>query len=201
MNYANIKYFDIANGPGARTTLFVSGCRRHCPGCFNTVAWDFSYGRPFDSEVADEIVESLGAPYVAGLSVLGGEPFEPENQEVLAGFLERVRRDAPTKSVWCYTGDVYEDLLRADGPHRTDDTDRLLACLDVLVDGAWEHDLKDISLRFRGSSNQRIIDMAATRETGHVVPWSDRPIYATHDLLPHTQGRLPNHLTEASDER
>lgn len=187
MNYANIKYCDIANGPGARTTLFVSGCRRHCVGCFNAVAWDFAYGKPFDEATEDALINSLAPAYVSGLSILGGEPFEPENQRALVGFLERVRREVPEKGIWCYTGDVYEDLLDEDDPHHTEATSRMLDCLDVLVDGAWEHDRKDITLRFRGSDNQRIIDMVQTRMTGVPTPWVDEPMYASHDLVPRPQ--------------
>ena len=165
MNYAEIKHSDIANGEGVRTSLFVSGCRRGCPFCFNEVAWDFNAGRPFTDEVADGIIESLEPFYVDGLTVLGGEPMEPENQAGLVGFLERVRDRFPRgcgKTIWCYTGDTLDELMEG-ARHHTEATDRLLDCIDVLVDGPYVHKLHDISLRFRGSSNQRVIDLNATR--------------------------------------
>ena len=163
MNYATIKYCDIANGPGVRTTLFVSGCRVHCPGCFNEVAWDFCAGEPFTGEVAQRIWESMEAPWVEGLTVLGGEPFEPENQAALRPFLEETRRLFPAKGIWCFTGYLFDrDILPAEGRKRTQDTDAMLACLDVLVDGPFLQAEYDISLRFRGSANQRIIDVPAT---------------------------------------
>ncbi len=179
MNYANIKYTDIANGVGVRTVLFVSGCRKRCPGCFNAEAWDFNAGQPFDKSTEQDIIDSLRPDYVSGLTILGGEPMEPENQQGLVGLLERVREELPTKSIWCYTGDVYEQLLPG-GAHHTDVTDRILSCLDVLVDGPWVRELHDITLRFRGSSNQRLIDMPKTLEEGEVVLWEDERIYAEH---------------------
>ena len=191
MNYAEIKYFDIANGEGVRTSLFVSGCRRGCPGCFNSGAWSFLAGKPFTREVEDEIIESLDHPFCEGLTILGGEPMEPENQEGLVGFVERVRErfprevrpdDSPEKTIWCFTGDLLEDLLDTSNLRRTEVTDRMLACIDVLVDGPYVKELHDISLRFRGSSNQRIIDMPATLAAGEVTMWSDDPVYATHTM-------------------
>ena len=168
MNYATIKYYDIANGPGVRTSVFVSGCRHHCPGCFNEVAWDFGYGRPFDKPVRNEVFASCKPDYITGLSLLGGEPMEPENQRALLPFLRRVRERFGTgKTIWVYTGCVLEELLpgsrdRNDAPPlssrwRTEATDELLSLVDVLVDGPFVEELKDISLQFRGSSNQRII--------------------------------------------
>ncbi len=163
MNYATIKYFDIANGPGVRTTLFVSGCRVHCPGCFNEVAWDFQAGEPFDEAVARRIWASMEAPWVEGLTVLGGEPFEPENQAALVPFLQETRRRFPAKGIWCFTGYLFDrDILPENGRKRTQNTDAMLACLDVLVDGPFLQAEHDISLRFRGSANQRIIDVPAT---------------------------------------
>ena len=183
MNYATIKYCDIANGTGVRTSLFVSGCRRHCPECFNAVAWDFGYGLPFDKAVRNEILGSLAPDYIDGLSLLGGEPFEPENQRALVPFLHEVRVLYPHKTIWCYTGDVYDTELVPGGRHYAEGvTDRLLDCIDVLVDGPFVQDLHDITLRFRGSSNQRIIDLPATRAQGSVVLWQDDPIYATHEM-------------------
>lgn len=181
MNYSTIKYADIANGEGVRTSLFVSGCRRHCPFCFNEEAWDFNAGMPFTPEVEEEIMRSLEPHYISGLSLLGGEPMEPENQRGLADFAQRVKERFPHKTIWCFTGDTYEELVG--GPKETNDTVRLLSCIDVLVDGPFVQDLKDITLRFRGSSNQRVIDVAATRAAGAPVLWQDDPLFSTHDLV------------------
>ena len=184
MNYGAIKYCDIANGVGVRTSLFVSGCRLHCPGCFNGVAQDFAYGRPFDRAVEDEVVESLRPGYVQGLSLLGGDPMEPENQRVLVHLVRRVVQELPDKDVWCYTGYVYERDLVPGGSHWLDGvTDELLDGIDVLVDGPFVEAKKDITLRFRGSSNQRLIDLAATRQgDGRIVPWTDEPVFSTHTM-------------------
>lgn len=165
MNYGAIKKFDIAGGLGVRVSLFVSGCRNCCEGCHNRETWDFSFGRPFTAETEREILEALAPDYIAGLSVLGGEPFEEENQRALAPFLESVRAAYPQKTIWCYTGYVYEkDLLAPDGRKRCDATDRLLACIDVLVDGSYIAPLRDISLDFRGSSNQRILHLSGRKD-------------------------------------
>ena len=186
MNFATIKYFDIANGEGVRSSLFVSGCRRGCKNCFNEAAWNFAAGEPFTQAVQDKILESLAPSYIDGLSLLGGEPMEPENQTGLVGFVERVRAAYPRgcgKGIWCYTGDVYDRELVPGGRHYVEGvTDRLLDCIDVLVDGPFIQDLYDITLRFRGSSNQRIIDLAATRASGELTLWEDAPIYATHGM-------------------
>ncbi len=193
MNFATVKYFDIANGEGVRTSLFVSGCRRGCKNCFNSVAWDFAAGEPFDADVEEEILKSLDHPFCDGLSILGGEPMEPENQAGLVGFVERVRHAYPRgagKTIWCYTGDTLEELMLG-GRHHTEVTDRLLAALDILVDGPFVQELYDISLRFRGSSNQRVIDMDATRAAAAkagvplsqaVVLWQDETVYSTHSM-------------------
>lgn len=182
MYYGNIKKCDIANGEGVRTTLFVSGCTHRCPECFQPETWDFSYGEPFTREVEDRIVESLKPDFVDGLTLLGGEPMEPANQPALADFVERVKRELPDKTIWCYTGDVYEDLANPESPRHTDATDRLLACIDILVDGPYVAAQHDITLRFRGSSNQRIIDLGATRASGEVCLWQDDPLFATHTM-------------------
>ena len=179
MYYGNIKYCDIADGEGVRTTLFVSGCTHHCKGCFQPETWDFSYGEEFTGAVMEEILESLEPAYVDGLTVLGGEPFEPDNQRALVPFLEQVKARYPQKTIWSYTGDVYEDLIDPDSPRRTEVTDRMLACIDVLVDGPFVEELKDITARFRGSSNQRILDLPATREAGHAVEWRGDEAFAT----------------------
>lgn len=183
VNYSEIKYCDIANGVGVRTTLFVSGCTHHCKGCFQPETWDFAAGKPYTPAVQEQILDSLDAPYVAGLTLLGGEPMEPSNQAVLTDLCEQAKAAHPDKDIWCFTGDVYEELL--EGPRHTPDTDRLLACIDVLVDGPFEEDKKDITLRFRGSSNQRLIDVSATQKAGQVVLWQDDPEFATHDMNPH----------------
>lgn len=171
MRYGTIKYCDIANGEGVRTTLFVSGCTHHCAGCFQPETWDFAYGEEFDDATAVKILESLEPAYVDGLTLLGGEPMEPENQAALVPFLESVREKFPHKTIWLFTGDLYEDLIDPASPRHTEDTDRLLSMLDVLVDGPFMEERKDITLRFRGSDNQRIIDLARTRETGEITPW------------------------------
>lgn len=193
MTYAEIKHFDIANGEGVRTTLFVSGCRRGCKNCFNEVAWNFAAGRPFTREVEDEIIDSLRPDYVDGLTLLGGEPMEPENQAGLVEFVERVRAEFPRgfgKTIWCFTGDVWDVELVNGGCHHTSYTDRLLSCVDVLVDGPFVQDMHDITLRFRGSSNQRLIDMPQTLRAlaGGAEParavclWDDERIYASRKI-------------------
>lgn len=180
VNYSAIKYCDIANGEGVRTSLFVSGCRRRCPFCFNEEAWSFTAGSPFDAAAQQAVLDSLAPAYIDGLSVLGGEPMEPENQKGLVGFLEKVKKAYPDKTIWCYTGDTLEEL--SEEGNRTETTDRLLACIDVLVDGPFVESLKDITLRFRGSINQRIIDLVATREAKSIVLWEDDPLFSSHAL-------------------
>ena len=170
MNYCNIKKFDIANGEGVRTTLFVSGCTNRCEHCFQPETWDFNYGQEFTKEVEDEIIKSLEPYYVSGLTLLGGEPFEPKNQPALTAFLKRVRKEMPQKNVWCFTGFTLDGELLKEGSYpRTEYTDEMLSLLDVLVDGRFVNSLKNISLRFRGSSNQRVIDMNETRRTGKII--------------------------------
>ena len=172
MNYCNIKYCDIANGEGVRTTLFVSGCTNHCEECFQPETWDFHYGEPFTEEAAHKVLESLKPDYINGLTLLGGEPFEPQNQRVLVKFLRRVHREFPNKNVWCFTGFTLDGELWRDGSHpRCEVTDEMLSLIDVLVDGRFVRALKDISLKFRGSSNQRIIDVKKSLEQGTVVPY------------------------------
>ena len=159
MNYGEILKSDIANGVGIRVTLFVSGCTHRCKGCFNEMTWDFGYGEPFTEDVERLLFEPVAPDWVAGLTILGGEPFEPSNQETLAPFLERFRAKFPAKDVWCYTGCVLEKELRAETRWRTPFTERMLKCIDVLVDGPFVESLKDISLKFRGSSNQRVLKL------------------------------------------
>lgn len=168
MNYATIKKYDIANGLGVRVSLFVSGCTHHCKNCFNAVAWDFHYGNPFTIAVEDEILQALNQPMITGLTLLGGEPMEPQNQEGLISFLRRVKREAPNKDIWCYTGYTLEtDLLS--GRARTEYTEEMLSMIDVLVDGKFIEELKDITLKFRGSSNQRVIDLKKTLMEKQIV--------------------------------
>ncbi len=160
MFYGEIKKTDIADGTGVRVSLFVSGCRIHCPGCFNAKTWDFMFGKIFTKDTEDEILEALDKPYISGLTVLGGEPFEEENQKVLAPFLRRVRSTLPQKTIWCYTGYLYDvDLLPETGKKHTQYTNDMLSCIDTLVDGPFVLAKKDISLVFRGSANQRILHL------------------------------------------
>ncbi len=161
MFYGEIKKTDIANGKGVRVSLFVSGCRIHCPGCFNAQTWDFCFGKPFTKDTEDEILEALDKPFITGLTILGGEPFEEENQKVLSQFLRRVHEMLPQKTIWCYTGYVYDkDLRPEDGKKHTQYTDEMLSYIDTLVDGPFMQELKDISLVFRGSKNQRILNLS-----------------------------------------
>ncbi|EEQ57669.1 anaerobic ribonucleoside-triphosphate reductase activating protein [Clostridiales bacterium 1_7_47FAA] len=169
MNYGTIKKNDIANGEGVRVSLFVSGCTHHCRNCFNEEAWDFSYGNPFTPETEEEILDALSPDYINGLTLLGGEPFEPENQRALLPFLKRVRERFPEKDIWCYTGYLMDKELLEESLARCEVTDRMLGMIDVLVDGRFVEGLKDISLPFRGSSNQRIIDVRASLENSGIV--------------------------------
>lgn len=159
MHYANIKYNDIANGDGVRTSLFVSGCRNRCENCFNKATWDFKYGSPFTDEIGDKIIESLLQKHISGLTILGGEPMEPENQEGLLPFVKKVKSTIPDKTIWLYTGYVLDEDLVAGGKRYTKHTSELLKYVDIIVDGPYIESLKDLSLRFRGSSNQRIIEL------------------------------------------
>ncbi|MDO5547432.1 MAG: anaerobic ribonucleoside-triphosphate reductase activating protein [Eubacteriales bacterium] len=164
MYYGKIRENDIANGSGVRVSLFVSGCRNHCKNCFQPETWDFQYGQPYTEETEKHIIESLSHPYIQGLTLLGGEPLEPENQEVLIRLLRKVKSKCPEKDVWCYTGYTLEQTLQDGSPCRCAVTDELLSLIDTLVDGRYEDELRDISLKFRGSSNQRLIDMKKERE-------------------------------------
>ena len=174
MYYGEIKKVDVANGPGTRVSLFVSGCRRHCRDCFNPDTWDFSFGTPYTKETERELLAALAPSYIHGLTVLGGEPFEPENQPPLLELLRAVRRTYPDKTVWCFTGDTLEgDLLAEGGCGRCAVTDELLGLIDVLVDGEFRAEERDLTLRFRGSANQRLIDLRASRQAGRIVLWDD----------------------------
>lgn len=163
MYYGTIKNYDIANGTGVRVSLFVSGCRNCCKGCFNPETWDFSYGTPYTQETENYIIELLKPDYINGFSLLGGEPFEPENQKELVGLLRRIREEYPGKDIWCYTGYVYDQDLVKGGKKYTDVTDEMLSYVDVLVDGQFIEEQKDITLAFRGSSNQRILYLREKR--------------------------------------
>lgn len=168
MNYATIKYLDIANGPGVRTSLFVSGCNHHCKGCFNQEAQDFNYGKPFTKDVEDEILSTLRN----GLTILGGEPMEIENAKVIGQFLNRVRKTKPDISIWVYTGFTWEELHQRQNED-LEITKRVLNNIDILVDGRFIEELKSIRLQFRGSSNQRIIDVKKTKEKNEIMIWED----------------------------
>ncbi len=186
MYYGEIKTCDIANGPGVRTTLFVSGCRHHCEGCFQPETWNFEYGKPFTEETTEEILKSLKPDYVRGLTLLGGEPFEPENQKALTGLLRDVKKYFPKKDIWCFSGYLFEELtgwqesatkhnsegLPENHP-RCEVTDEMLSLIDILVDGEFEQDKHELMLQFRGSSNQRIIRVAESLAAGEVILWSD----------------------------
>ena len=174
MNFAAIKPSDIADGPGVRVSLFVSGCTNHCENCFQPETWDFAYGEPFTDKTEDRILGLLGRSYIKGLTILGGEPFEPSNQRALLPFIRRVREMYPDKTVWMYSGFTLEEMLR-DGAHpHCEATLPILEMIDVLVDGRFVGKLKDLSLRFRGSSNQRIIDMKRTLADREIFLWEDR---------------------------
>ena len=173
MNYAKINKRDIANGIGVRVTLFVSGCTHGCPGCFNREAWDFGYGEPFTPKVEDELIKYMEPDYISGITLLGGEPMEPENQRALLPFLKKVKERYPTKTVWCYSGYTLEQLT-GESRARTELTDEILSLIDVLVDGEFVEKLKDISLRFKGSANQRLIDLKKTLASGELVIWNEK---------------------------
>lgn len=173
MNYGNIKNCDIADGVGVRVSLFVSGCTNHCDECFQPETWDFDYGEPFTDEVADSIIEMLKPGYINGLTLLGGEPFEPANQKELVRLAARVRRELPEKTIWSFSGFTWEEL-HTEGSHpRCEVTDEFISLLDVLVDGRFEKDKKNLGLRFRGSENQRVIDVPATLKAGEIVLWCE----------------------------
>ena len=155
MNYAEIKYCDVANGPGVRTSLFVSGCSHHCPGCFNEIAWDFNYGKPFTQDTIDSIIESLKPDYIQGLTLLGGEPFEYSNQKGLLPLVRQVREVLPQKDIWCFTGFLFDKDIIENMCKRWKETNELLSYIDVLVDGRFVEELKNLNLKFKGSENQR----------------------------------------------
>ena len=168
MNYGEIKKTDIANGPGVRVSLFVSGCTHHCRGCFNPETWNFDYGKEFTGDTQEQLLKLLSPEYIAGLTLLGGEPFEPSNQRALLPFLKEVRARLPQKNIWCYTGYLLDEELWKDSAARCEVTDEMLSLLDVLVDGEFMQEEKDVSLRFRGSRNQRLIDVPESLREGRV---------------------------------
>ena len=170
MNYATIKNCDIANGPGVRVSLFVSGCTHRCPGCFNEVAWDFNYGEPFTEETIETILNMLRPAYIRGLTLLGGEPFEPQNQDAVVQLLRRIKQELPGKSIWAFSGYLFDKDIRSG---RLGDTSEYLSYLDVLVDGPFVEAKKNLSLRFRGSENQRLIDVQASLAANSIVLWED----------------------------
>lgn len=171
MNYATIKEFDVANGPGVRVSLFVSGCNHHCKNCFNMEAWDFNYGEPFTQAEIDKIIKALEPDYIKGLSLLGGEPFEYVNQQGILPLVREFKEKYPQKNLWCYTGFDFEKDIKCDMMKKWSETNELISYIDILVDGKFVEELKDLSLRFRGSSNQRIIDVQKSLETGDIILW------------------------------
>lgn len=171
MNFATIKPFDVANGPGVRVSLFVSGCTHRCKGCFNEEAWDFSYGEEFTDSSLQRILEALKPSYIKGFSLLGGEPFEPRNQKVLADVLEKIKEAYPEKDIWCYTGYTYEKDLLSGRLCDKNITEKMLRNIDILVDGKFVEELKNLKLRFKGSENQRIIDLRKSEEQGKITLW------------------------------
>lgn len=174
MNYATIKNCDIANGPGVRVSLFVSGCTHRCKGCFNEVAWDFNYGTPFTQDTVDMIIKMLSPDYIRGLTLLGGEPFEPQNQGPLLELVRQIKTKLPEKSVWAFSGYLFDKDILAGRLGPWEITRELVGYLDVLVDGPFVEEKKDLSLRFRGSSNQRLIDVPKSLEAGEIVLWEDK---------------------------
>ncbi len=172
MNYAEIKKTDIANGSGVRVSLFVSGCRHRCADCFNACTWDFGYGNPYTNDTEDMIMSYLAPDYISGLTLIGGEPFEPENQKALLELTERVKSELPNKNIWCYSGFTFEEILKGSRAN-TEYSKALLEKIDVLVDGRFEKDKKDIRLKFRGSTNQRIIDVKSTLLQNKIVLWNE----------------------------
>ncbi|EHI55385.1 anaerobic ribonucleoside-triphosphate reductase activating protein [Johnsonella ignava ATCC 51276] len=173
MKYANIKYYDIANGAGIRTSLFVSGCTHRCKGCFNEAAWDFNFGSEFTDSVIEAILESITPDYIKGLSLLGGEPMEPANQPAVLELLRKFKKRFPKKDIWCYSGFTYDIDFLEGGKAYTDISDEILSLIDVMVDGKFEMELYDVSLRFRGSSNQRLIDVPKSRSAKQIVLWDE----------------------------
>nr|MBP3598195.1 anaerobic ribonucleoside-triphosphate reductase activating protein [Eubacterium sp.] len=172
MNYADIKQYDVANGLGVRVSIFVSGCTHHCKGCFNAETWDFNFGKPFTQKEIDKIIEYLAPDYVAGLSVLGGEPFELSNQEGLLPLLRKVKETYPQKNIWCFSGYLFDEQILGEMCQESEITKEMIQYIDILVDGKFEIEKKNLMLRFRGSENQRIIDVKQSLACGEVVHWA-----------------------------
>ena len=173
MNYAKIKPLDIANGPGVRVSLFVSGCTHHCKNCFNPETWDFDFGEPFGEDTEEKILSLLSPEYIQGFSLLGGEPFEPANQKVLAPFLEKIKEKFPEKDIWCYSGYNFETDMLTGKLGDENITNKMLSSIDYLVDGEFVEALKNPNLRFKGSSNQRIIDVQRSLKEDTIVRWAE----------------------------
>ncbi len=171
MNYAGLKKLDVANGPGLRVTLFVSGCTHHCKGCFNKETWDFHYGNPFTKEIEEEIIKELQKPHIAGLTLLGGEPFEHVNQKGLLPFVRKVKEKFPQKPIWCFTGYDFEKDILGFMISEWEETKEFLSYIDILVDGEFIEEKKDLNLRFKGSSNQRTICVPESLEVGEIIFW------------------------------
>ena len=171
MNYAGIKKLDVANGPGLRVTLFVSGCTHHCKGCFNKETWDFNYGEPFTEETEEEIMKELRRPQIAGLTLLGGEPFEYVNQQGLLPLVRKAKKEFPEKPLWCFTGYDFEKDILGRMVTEWEETRELLSYIDILVDGKFVEELKDLNLRFKGSSNQRTILVKESLAEGKIILW------------------------------
>ena len=182
MRINRIKDNDIANGFGITMSLWTQGCPHHCKGCFNEETWNFHYGKPFTEETEKQVLDYLDKSYIAGLSLLGGEPFEHVNQQGLLPLLRKVKARFPEKNIWCYTGYDFEKDILGRMAEQWEETKEMLSYIDVLVDGDFVQDQYDISLRFRGSSNQRLIDMNKTRAAGRVILWQDDPIFADHSM-------------------
>lgn len=175
MRYGAIKKRDIANGPGVRVVLFVSGCTHHCKGCFQPQTWDFNYGEEYTAETEQELIDALVPDFIDGLTLLGGEPFEPENQKELITLLRRLRKELPQKTVWAFSGYTFEELTgKTESRARCEVTDEMLSLVDVLVDGEFQLDKRNISLQFRGSENQRLIDLPQTFQNGEIIWWRDK---------------------------
>lgn len=173
MNYATIKKHDIANGPGVRVSLFVSGCSHHCKGCFNPETWDFNFGKPFTAETEDEILKAMEPDYISGFSLLGGEPFEVENQRSLVSFVKRIKETFPQKSIWCYSGYLFDKDLTGESKVNCECTAELLSYIDIMIDGEFIEEKKNLNIKFRGSENQRIIDVQKSLTDGKVCTVSD----------------------------
>lgn len=174
MNYGEIKNFDVGNGLGIRVSLFVSGCRNHCPGCFNEMTWDFKYGKEFTDDTLNYILDLLKSPQIDGFSLLGGEPFEEENQKEVVRILETIKKEFPNKDIWCWTGYTLDkDLIPSEGKKHTEYTNRILNCIDVIIDGRFIMAQRNLMLKFRGSENQRVIDLKKSLKENKIVLYID----------------------------